>query len=301
MNTFTPSISRFQSRRLACLAMSTQINVGFIIGLTTISYFIESHLTIPPIMTFSCLSTVVPCFIAGKLIQRSLPMPTIDANAVVFLSITIPFLILAISLELLEAPFYSLCLIFIYIASGLWYYHSYRLYVKKQAIRFLFIDEQCLKRFLKISQLHEIPHRKLVTEFLFLDEQLVLPTDLIIWDPEAPQAKKHVRNLLQQIPHSINIYTLEDAIEFYTARLSPGDSSSQLLHASHRSIYINYKRGFDLIASVALLIFLSPLLLTLVLLIKLTSSSPVLFQQKRIGLGGKPFLIYKFRNYCRWF
>lgn len=296
MNTLHTTFSKPDSRHQERLGIATYWVMALIMVLAGISYIHESHQSLPLSMTLSCLCSLIPCFMAGKLIQRSLYMPTIDANAIVFLSITIPFLILAVGLELLKVSFNLGSLTFIYIVSGLWYRHSYRLYVKTQAIRFLFIDDHCLQRFLKISQLHELPHRKLVTEFLLLEENPISATDTIVWDPESAQAKEQIRNLLQQIPNSSNIYTLEGAIEFYTARLSPEHITSQLLHTSHHSIYKNFKRGFDFVISGGLLIVLSPLLLTLAILIKLESSGPILFQQKRIGLGGKPFLIYKFRT-----
>lgn len=57
-----------------------------------------------------------------------------------------------------------------------------------------------------------------------------------------------------------------------------------------------WKRGVDIVGAVVGLIVLSPLLLCTALLIKATSRGPILFQQKRDGLGGKPFMIYKFRT-----
>jgi lipopolysaccharide/colanic/teichoic acid biosynthesis glycosyltransferase len=56
------------------------------------------------------------------------------------------------------------------------------------------------------------------------------------------------------------------------------------------------KRGFDLIAASLLLTALLPTLLGVAVMIKLTSSGPVLFWQYRRGLHSKPFRICKFRT-----
>lgn len=59
---------------------------------------------------------------------------------------------------------------------------------------------------------------------------------------------------------------------------------------------IALKRAFDLVFSASLLIFLSPLLLLISLLIWLTMGRPILFRQPRIGYKGRIFTIYKFRT-----
>ena len=56
------------------------------------------------------------------------------------------------------------------------------------------------------------------------------------------------------------------------------------------------KRTFDVAVSAALLLFLGPLMLLIALLIKLTSSGRVFFIQERIGEGGRPFRMIKFRT-----
>jgi exopolysaccharide biosynthesis polyprenyl glycosylphosphotransferase len=56
------------------------------------------------------------------------------------------------------------------------------------------------------------------------------------------------------------------------------------------------KRLFDIISSAAGLLALSPLLITVAALIKLTSRGPIFFKQKRVGLHGKPFDMLKFRS-----
>lgn len=56
------------------------------------------------------------------------------------------------------------------------------------------------------------------------------------------------------------------------------------------------KVTFDFIFSFFVLLFLSPLFLTIGIIIKLTSDGPVFFKQERVGLMGRPFYIYKFRT-----
>ena len=56
------------------------------------------------------------------------------------------------------------------------------------------------------------------------------------------------------------------------------------------------KRAIDIAGSLAALVVLSPLLLLIALLVKLTSTGPVFFCQTRIGRHGKAFCFYKFRT-----
>ncbi|MGO8786637.1 MAG: sugar transferase [Terriglobia bacterium] len=56
------------------------------------------------------------------------------------------------------------------------------------------------------------------------------------------------------------------------------------------------KRGIDFIMALVALVILSPLLLILAVLVKITSRGPILFTQTRCGLGGRQFTLYKFRS-----
>ncbi|MBQ6717857.1 MAG: sugar transferase [Clostridia bacterium] len=59
-----------------------------------------------------------------------------------------------------------------------------------------------------------------------------------------------------------------------------------------------FKRLIDIFLSLLVLTILSPILLVSALAIKVDSKGPVIFKQKRLGLGGKEFYIYKFRSMC---
>ena len=56
------------------------------------------------------------------------------------------------------------------------------------------------------------------------------------------------------------------------------------------------KRAFDLTSAAAGLVILSPLFAAIAVAIKLDSEGPVFFRQERIGKGGVPFQIWKFRT-----
>jgi len=61
-------------------------------------------------------------------------------------------------------------------------------------------------------------------------------------------------------------------------------------------MYIHVKRLLGLLLSLAALVLLSPLMLILSAIIRITSPGPVFFRQRRVGIGKSHFMIYKFRT-----
>ncbi len=55
-------------------------------------------------------------------------------------------------------------------------------------------------------------------------------------------------------------------------------------------------RTLTIISAFIALLLLTPILLITAIIIKLTMPGPLLFRQTRIGLGGNPFTIFKFRS-----
>ena len=56
------------------------------------------------------------------------------------------------------------------------------------------------------------------------------------------------------------------------------------------------KRSIDLAFSTAGLVVTSPFLLLIGFAIRRESPGPILFRQTRLGIGGRPFTLYKFRT-----
>ncbi|MFA5142992.1 MAG: sugar transferase [Candidatus Omnitrophota bacterium] len=64
--------------------------------------------------------------------------------------------------------------------------------------------------------------------------------------------------------------------------------------ASEQQLFL--KRALDVIVSGLAIALLSPLMLGIAILIRATSKGPVLYIQKRSGLNGRKFVLYKFRS-----
>jgi exopolysaccharide biosynthesis polyprenyl glycosylphosphotransferase len=62
------------------------------------------------------------------------------------------------------------------------------------------------------------------------------------------------------------------------------------------TVTLAFKRLFDIMIALLLIVLSAPFMLLAMLLIKTTSPGPVLFRQKRSGLQGRVFTLYKFRS-----
>jgi exopolysaccharide biosynthesis polyprenyl glycosylphosphotransferase len=69
--------------------------------------------------------------------------------------------------------------------------------------------------------------------------------------------------------------------------------------APYDEIRLLVKRVTDIVIAAAGLALLSPFMLAVALLIRLTSPGPAIFRQVRCGLNGRRFLFYKFRSMCQ--
>jgi exopolysaccharide biosynthesis polyprenyl glycosylphosphotransferase len=97
----------------------------------------------------------------------------------------------------------------------------------------------------------------------------------------------------------IEIWDLPKLYEeiFQKLPLSELEESWFLENLSGRvKFYDNLKRGFEVFVSFVLSIVFLPLLILIALLVKITSSGPVIYKQIRVGELGEQFYLYKFRT-----
>lgn len=68
------------------------------------------------------------------------------------------------------------------------------------------------------------------------------------------------------------------------------------INIPYRQLDLVFKKFMDINVSLVLLLILSPLMILITILIKLTSRGPVFYRQARVGLRGRQFDLYKFRT-----
>jgi exopolysaccharide biosynthesis polyprenyl glycosylphosphotransferase len=68
------------------------------------------------------------------------------------------------------------------------------------------------------------------------------------------------------------------------------------INIPHNSFALAIKKVMDISISLLLIIFLSPILILIGVLTKVTSPGPIIFKQARVGLRGRHFNLYKFRT-----
>lgn len=80
------------------------------------------------------------------------------------------------------------------------------------------------------------------------------------------------------------------------AGVGQGQSGVSVIGLPRRPRSARLKRALDIFGAVLALVLLAPALLLIAAAVGLTSPGPVLFRQKRTGLNGRVFTIFKFRT-----
>ena len=122
---------------------------------------------------------------------------------------------------------------------------------------------------------------------------------LFISSPTVPnETILQILHACEGVPVQINVLPeLSEFIKGGTAiTFFEGIPVLQLRETPMQGVSGIVKRLIDIVFSVFALIVLSPLMLTLAVIIRLTSPGKAIFRQERVGRAGKPFNIYKFRS-----
>ena len=138
----------------------------------------------------------------------------------------------------------------------------------------------------KISQLPEIISKNKIDEILIAIEDEGYERLLEILD-DCRRLKVNIRLTSELFGVVARRIGTEKYIDIPVINVSP---------QYYDKLNILFKRVFDFVMALTCIIILSPLLIVIALLVKLSSQGPIFFKSNAIGKDGKPFMIYKFRS-----
>ena len=125
---------------------------------------------------------------------------------------------------------------------------------------------------------------------------------MIVLLPDAPIDEEIAETLLQAKLHGQMIVDVRSFCEHMVHRLPVSQISSEWLLTEEgfslntRGSLRRMKRVLDLCAAFILLVCTSPIMLLAALAVRLESPGPVIYSQRRVGLFGKTFTVFKFRS-----
>ena len=125
---------------------------------------------------------------------------------------------------------------------------------------------------------------------------------MIVLLPDAPIDEEIAETLLQAKLHGQMIVDVRSFCEHMVHRLPVSQISSEWLLTEEgfslntRGSLLRMKRVLDLCAAFILLVCTSPIMLLAALAVRLESPGPVIYSQRRVGLFGKTFTVFKFRS-----
>ena len=123
------------------------------------------------------------------------------------------------------------------------------------------------------------------------------PVDIIAVDQDHMKDPNWTPFLSWCSINAVPVVSLQEYIERHTGRIdSARFVPSDMLKTSEAPSYMSVKRLADIVICTMALILLCLPMLVIAIIIRLGSSGPALFTQRRLGRGGRPFTIYKFRS-----
>ncbi len=97
--------------------------------------------------------------------------------------------------------------------------------------------------------------------------------------------------------HSIMVEEYANLMERLSGRIDLDNFSFRnSLQLIRKNRYLTFKRIIDWVVSLVLLLTVTPFMALIFVVISLESKGSPIFSQQRVGFGGKPFTIYKFRT-----
>jgi lipopolysaccharide/colanic/teichoic acid biosynthesis glycosyltransferase len=223
--------------------------------------------------------------------RRLTSFPGVQATAYILPTFVAAFSATALAFVAMEVAFSRLVLFGSFAASVAYFYvvHLYAQAGTRPIMQFVPLGSAAV-----VSQIKSVQWREVRTP----DD--VDPKRPVVLDLRAELGPEWERFVARAALKGTRFYNAKHAYESLSGRIMIEHISENAFGSlTPNSIYAAAKRLFDFTTALFALIVLFPVLLVVAVLVRVDSAGPSIFSQQRMGCGGRPFKIYKFRTMRR--
>lgn len=175
--------------------------------------------------------------------------------------------------------------------AGILFYIEYFLQKRFFKKKYLYLPFGRIEQLEKVNWIEWLPLENIVSV-------KQIKADAIVVDLHSPQLTSRWQKFLSDcVLRGLPVYNLKQVEESLTGRIKIQHMYENDLGSLLPSpIYILIKQLLDFGAVVLVLPFVLPIMFLIAVFIKIESRGSFLFSQKRVGKGGREFIMYKFRS-----
>ena len=233
---------------------------------------------------------IVAAIVIGAWLMRNVATyPGSEAMASALPSFCAAFGLLLIVFVFARVPYNRAILLIGFMLSLSWFFAMAMLTQRARSLRIGILP------FGETAQIQAVP--KIYCRVLQKPDEDVGDLDAIAADLRTDLPSEWDRQIADYALAHVPVYHTKHLAESLTGRVELEHlSENNFGSLAPRQDYMMAKRITDWLMAAVMGILLSPLLIVVGLLVRLTSSGPALFRQERIGYQGRPFMVIKFRT-----
>lgn len=251
--------------------------------------YIDNSVGATTVLNHTLIGIAIAIIFGAWLIRNVVNYPGAESVSATLTSLSGAFIALLIFFVVTRISYNRLNLFSGYFISIIWFSILALLTQRRSRLRIgvlPFGDTQSIKEF---------PH--IEWQLLTDPNQDVYHLDAVTADLRADLPDEWDRRVADYALYRMPVYHFKHLIESLSGRV-------ELEHLSENSFgtltprqdYMTYKHCIDWTIALILGFGLLPIMVVIGVIVRLDSPGPALFRQERIGYGGRPFIVYKFRS-----
>jgi lipopolysaccharide/colanic/teichoic acid biosynthesis glycosyltransferase len=259
------------------------------------------------------LASLVPYALAAHLLYRSAHMPAAERGPLLLVTTGLPFWLTPLAFALLQQPYSRGALLLTYVLCTFWFWLADQWFLRHRPWRLVYQDPRVpalLAPWLPKPDGQGLPRIRLLPwpaqgmppgTALACDGAVVLPAAAnadtsFASATSAPSSAERHRFLTALKLQHVRLYSPESLQQSLTGRMAAETLQNELWQTDGNPAYDLVKRLIDVSVVLALLPLWLPLALLVACGVKIDSPGPALFSQRRTGMHGQSFRIWKFRS-----